>query len=150
MIVVIQRVLRGGVKIGDKKISEIGKGYVILIGFCKDDKEEYLEKMANKIKNLRVFEDEKGKMNKSIHEVNGEILLIPNFTLCSSLKKGRRPSFDKAMEVEKAKEFFELFTGYLRNIGINVKTGIFGAKMEVEIINDGPVTFILNHEDLGF
>ncbi len=150
MIVVIQRVLRGGVKIGDKKISEIGKGYVILIGFCKEDKEEYLEKMANKIKNLRVFEDEEGKMNKSIHEVNGEILLIPNFTLCSSLRKGRRPSFDKAMEVEKAKEFFELFTGYLRNIGINVKTGIFGAKMEVEIINDGPVTFILNHEDLGF
>jgi len=150
MIVVIQRVLRGSVKIGDKKISEIGKGYVILIGFCKEDKEEYLEKMANKIKNLRVFEDEEGKMNKSIHEVNGEILLIPNFTLCSSLKKGRRPSFDKAMEVEKAKEFFELFTGYLRNIGINVKTGIFGAKMEVEIINDGPVTFILNHEDLGF
>jgi D-tyrosyl-tRNA(Tyr) deacylase len=150
MILVIQRVLRGSVKVYDKKIGEIDKGFVILVGFCKEDKEEYLEKMANKIKNLRIFEDEEGKMNRSIHETNGEILLIPNFTLCSSLRKGRRPSFDKAMEVDKAKQFFELFTGYLRNLGLNVKTGIFGAKMEVEIINDGPVTFILTHEDLGF
>ncbi|MEO0233231.1 MAG: D-aminoacyl-tRNA deacylase, partial [candidate division WOR-3 bacterium] len=82
MIVIIQRVLRGSVKIDGKKHAEIGKGYVILVGFCKEDKEEYVDKMANKIKNLRIFEDEEGKMNKSINEINGEILLVPNFTLC--------------------------------------------------------------------
>ncbi len=149
MIVIIQRVLRGSVKIDGKEHSEIGKGYVILVGFCKEDKEEYVDKMANKIKNLRIFEDEEGKMNKSINEINGEILLVPNFTLCSSLKKGRRPSFDDAMEPESAKKLFNIFEFKLKNFGINVKTGVFGAKMEVEIINDGPVTFIITNEDLG-
>lgn len=149
MIVIIQRVLKGSVKIDDKKHAEIGKGYVILVGFCKDDKEEYIEKMANKIKNLRIFEDQQGKMNKSISEAGGEILLVPNFTLCASLKKGRRPSFDNAMEPENAKKFFDIFENKLKNLGIHVKTGVFGAKMEVEIINDGPVTFVITHEDLS-
>ncbi len=149
MIVIIQRVLRGSVKIEGKEHSKIGKGYVILVGFCKEDKEEYVDKMANKIKNLRIFEDEEGKMNKSINEINGEILLVPNFTLCASIRKGRRPSFDKAMEPESAKKLFNIFESKLRNFGINVKTGIFGAKMEVEIINDGPVTFIITNEDLS-
>ncbi|MEO0276244.1 MAG: D-aminoacyl-tRNA deacylase [candidate division WOR-3 bacterium] len=149
MIVIIQRVLRGSVKIEGKEHSEIGKGCVILVGFCKEDKEEYVDKMANKIKNLRIFEDEEGKMNKSINEINGEILLVPNFTLCASIRKGRRPSFDNAMEPESAKKLFNIFESKLRNFGINVKTGIFGAKMEVEIINDGPVTFIITNEDLG-
>lgn len=149
MIVIIQRVLKGSVKIDDKRRAEIGKGYVILVGFCKDDKEEYIEKMANKIKNLRIFEDQQGKMNKSINEIGGEILLVPNFTLCASLKKGRRPSFDNAMEPESAKRFFDIFESKLKNFGINVKSGVFGAKMEVEIINDGPVTFILTDKDLS-
>lgn len=149
MIVVIQRVLKGSVKINGKKHAEIGKGYVILVGFCKDDKEEYIEKMANKIKNLRIFEDEQSKMNRSISEIQGEILLIPNFTLCASIKKGRRPSFDNAMDPENAKKFFSIFESKLINFGLNIKTGVFGAKMEVEIINDGPVTFIITNEDLG-
>lgn len=149
MIVVIQRVLKGSVKVDNKKIAETGKGYVILVGFCKEDKEEYLEKMANKIKNLRVFEDENGKMNRSINEAEGELLLISNFTLCASLKKGRRPSFDKAMEPERARDFFYLFESKLKNLGLKVKTGIFGAKMEIEIINDGPVTFVLTEKDLS-
>ncbi len=149
MIAIIQRVLKGSVKIDDKKHAEIGKGYVILVGFCKDDKEEYVDKMANKIKNLRIFEDEQGKMGKSISDVQGEILLVPNFTLCASLKKGRRPSFDNAMEAANARKLFEVLEFKLKNFGINVKTGMFGVKMKVEITNDGPVTFIITNEDLS-
>ncbi len=149
MIVVIQRVLKGSVKMDDKIVAETGKGYVLLVGFCEGDREEYLDKMANKIKNFRVFEDENEKMNRSISEIQGDVLLVSNFTLCASLKKGRRPSFDKAMEPEKAKEFFDIFENKLKNLGLNVKTGIFGAKMEIEIINDGPVTFVLTEKDIN-
>jgi D-tyrosyl-tRNA(Tyr) deacylase len=148
MIVVVQRVSRGSVKVNNKIISEIGEGYVLLVGFCKNDREEYLDKMANKIKNLRVFEDKNGKMNKSIGEIGGDVLLVSNFTLCASLRKGRRPSFDRAMEAERAKEFFDIFENKLKNLGLNVKTGVFGAKMQIHIKNDGPVTFILTEKDI--
>lgn len=149
MIVVIQRVLRGSVKVDDKVVAETGKGYVLLVGFCKNDKEEYLDKMANKIKNFRVFEDENGKMSRSISEIQGDVLLVSNFTLCAGLRKGRRPSFDRAMEPERAKEFFDIFENKLKSMGLNVKTGVFGAKMQIHITNDGPVTFILTEEDIG-
>ena len=148
MIALLQRVKRSSVKVEGKTISEIGQGLNILLGIFKDDSKEDIEKLIKKIVNLRIFSDKEQKMNLNIKDIDGEALVISQFTLAGSVKKGRRPSFDKAMASKDAKELYEMFCKEL-NKEIPVKTGIFGAMMEIEIINDGPVTFVVDSKELN-
>lgn len=142
MICLIQRVKRAEVKVEGKIISSINYGMLIFIGFEKTDKEELFEKAIDKILNLRIFDDEEGKLNKSILDIKGEILLVSQFTLAADIKRGRRPSFENAMEPEKSITFFEKFFEKLRCSKLKIEKGQFGAKMEVSLTNDGPVTII--------
>ena len=143
MKLVIQRVNSASVTIENKIYSSINKGLLVLFGVEKDDSEDMLEYFAQKLLKLRIFEDEKGKMNKSLIDINGEILVVSQFTLCADCKKGTRPSFDNAKEPKIAKEYYEKFVEILKKSGINIKTGVFGAHMQIELINNGPVTIIL-------
>jgi D-tyrosyl-tRNA(Tyr) deacylase len=147
MIVVLQRVNYGKVTVDSQVTGEIQKGYVLLVGVGRDDQEEDADYLAEKIKNLRVFNDEENKMNRSILDVGGEILSISQFTLYASTRKGRRPSFTKAADPEKGEKLYQYFNRKLQEHGLTVKTGIFGAMMKVELENDGPVTIILNSFD---
>lgn len=147
MIAVIQRVLKSYVEVDGKVVGEIGRGINILLGISKEDREEDVDKLVNKIVNLRIFEDEKGKMNLSILDIKGEVLVISQFTLLANLKKGRRPSFENAALPEEAKRLYELFIDRI-SFYLPTQKGIFGADMKVFILNDGPVTFILNSKDL--
>ncbi len=142
MICLIQRVKSASVKVEEKFISSINYGMLIFIGFEKGDSEEVFDKAIDKILNLRIFDDEEGKLNKSILEISGEILLVSQFTLAGDIKRGRRPSFDNALEPEKSSIYFENFYNKLKSFSIKVEKGIFGAKMEIQLINDGPVTII--------
>ena len=139
----IQRVKRASVTIDGKLYSEINQGFLVLLGVEKGDDKTNAEKLADKICKLRIFEDENGKMNKSITDVNGEILVVSQFTLAGDCKKGTRPSFDKAEAPQIANELYEYFNNLITEKNIPVKTGVFGAMMEVELINDGPVTFMV-------
>ena len=139
----IQRVKRASVTIDGEKYSEIGQGILVLLGVEKGDSEQNAEKLAGKIMKLRIFEDENGKMNKSVQDVKGEILVVSQFTLAGDCKKGTRPSFDKAELPQRANELYEYFTGVIRQNNINAPTGVFGAMMDVELVNDGPVTFMV-------
>jgi len=143
MICVIQRVTWGKVLIENKLYSQIGKGYVILAGFCKEDKREDVIKMANKIVNLRVMSDKNGKMNLTIIETKGEILLVSQFTLCADTNQ-RRPSFIRAKKPGEAKKLYNFLINKLRENNISVKTGRFGSYMNIQLSNDGPVTIILD------
>ncbi len=143
MKLVIQRVNSASVTIENKIYSSINKGLLVLFGVEKDDSEDMLEYFAQKLLKLRIFEDEKGKMNKSVLDIEGEILVVSQFTLCTDCKKGTRPSFDNAKEPKIAKEYYEKFVEILKKSGINIKTGVFGAHMQIELINNGPVTIIL-------
>ena len=143
MKALIQRVKRASVTIDNKLYSEIGKGLLVLLGVEKDDEKENSAKLAQKISALRIFEDENDKMNLSVKDVNGEILVVSQFTLCGDCKKGTRPSFDKAAPPEKANDLYEDFVSFLKAGGFSVKTGKFRAMMDVELINDGPVTFMV-------
>lgn len=143
MKALIQRVKKASVTIDNKLYSEIGKGLLVLLGVEKDDEKENGDKLAQKISTLRIFEDENDKMNLSVKDVNGEILVVSQFTLCGDCKKGTRPSFDKAAPPEKANELYEDFVSILKAGGFRVKTGKFRAMMDVELINDGPVTFMV-------
>ncbi len=140
MIAIIQRVKKA--RILNLPNTEIERGLVILISFEKNDNFEKFQKFINKMLNLRVFEDENNKMNLSLKDINGWILLVPNFTIAGSIEKGNRPSFDNALEVEKAREFFEKLKLDFLNQYRNIKFGQFQTHMEVEIVNDGPVTLI--------
>jgi len=139
MKAVIQRVIKASVEVDRKLINKIDKGLCVLIGFEKDDTEEKLQKMVKKIANMRLFEE---KFSKSVIDINGEILLIPNFTIPAITKKGTRPNFQNSMPPNEAKIFYERMLKELNKF-VNTKNGIFGADMKVEIVNDGPVTIII-------
>ena len=144
MIEVIQRVTNASVKVNDKVVSSINHGMLILLGISNDDSKEDIIKMTNKISKLRIFNDENDIMNKNVNEVNGEVLVVSQFTLYGNVKKGNRPSYIEAAKPDIAKPIYNLFIKELdRLINNKVKTGIFGAYMSVDIINDGPVTLIV-------
>lgn len=147
MKAVIQRVTHGSVSIDDKIIGKIGLGFVILLGVTHDDATEDADYLAEKIVNLRVFEDGDGKMNRSLADVGGSILVISQFTLFANTRKGRRPSFIDAARPEIAIPLYEYFMEKSRSVGIPVECGEFGAMMAVKIHNDGPVTIIIDSRD---
>lgn len=142
MRVVLQRVSRASVTIEEKIVGSINKGYVLLVGIAEEDTEKEAEYLAKKISKLRVFEDESGKMNLDIHQIEGSILSISQFTLLADTKKGNRPSFAKAGHPDMASRLYDFFNEQLRQEGLEVKEGIFGADMLVSIENDGPVTIV--------
>lgn len=148
MRVVVQRSKESKVTINGKVNGKINKGYVLLVGFTEGDNEEIIDKMIDKIINLRIFEDEDEKMNLSLLDVNGEILSISQFTLYANAKKGRRPSFVEALNPEEASRLYDVFNEKIKEKDIKVETGIFGADMKVEIYNDGPVTILLDSKEL--
>ncbi len=143
MLAVIQRVNKSSVSINGKNIGKIGKGLLVLLGVAGDDKKADADFMAEKIVNLRIFEDENQKMNLSLIDTKGAMLVISQFTLLGDCRKGRRPSFFRAASPDIANELYERFINQVRKKGINVETGKFGAMMDVELINDGPVTIIV-------
>lgn len=143
MKAVIQRVLSASLKVDGELISKIGRGYVIFLGVGKGDTESDADYYIKKIPPLRIFEDENGKINKSIKDVEGEILLVSQFTLYADASHGNRPSFIEAESPEKAKELYLYVAEGLRKSGIIVKLGVFGADMKVEQVNDGPFTLLL-------
>ena len=146
MKLVVQRVIKCDLKIDRKIFSSIGYGMVVFIGISKEDDFSLLNKLATKISKLRIFNDEFGKMNKNINEINGEILLVSQFTLCADTKKGNRPSFIGAANPEYAIKIYNSFIGELKKIiSTKIQTGKFGADMKINLINDGPVTIILEN-----
>ena len=147
MIAVLQRVTTGKVKIGDRIGGDIDNGLVILLGVHRDDKEEDVIFLADKVIGLRIFNDNNGKMNISLQDADGSVLVISQFTLCGDWRKGRRPSFTKAADPDKGKLLYEGFIDAVRSRGINVETGEFGAAMDVSLVNSGPVTFVLDSHD---
>ncbi len=145
MKVVIQRVIKSSVRINNKEVAKIGKGFLILLGISKDDNFEKADYIIKKIYNLRVFSDENDKMNLSIQDINGELLIVSQFTLYADCKKGNRPSFINAAPPEEAEKIYEYFINECKKNNLKVETGEFGADMKVELINDGPVTIILEN-----
>jgi len=148
MRAVVQRVKKGSVEIEEKEIGKIEKGLVILLGVGQNDIEKDAEYLAEKIANLRIFEDKEGKMNLSVREINGQILVISQFTLYGDCKKGRRPSFISAALPDKAVKLYDYFVKCIKNYGLKIETGEFQAMMLVKIYNDGPVTILLDSEKL--
>ena len=146
MIVVIQRVINASVKVDDKVVSSINNGMLILLGISNDDSKEDIIKMTNKISKLRIFNDENDIMNKNVNEVNGEVLVVSQFTLYGNVKKGNRPSYINAAKPDIAEPLYNMFVSELdKLINNKVKTGVFGANMSVDIMNDGPVTLIIEN-----
>ncbi len=144
MRAVLQRVINANLKVDGKLISEIGKGLVIFLGVGKEDSEVDVKVLSDKISKLRIFEDENGKMNLSIKDIGGEILLVSQFTLFADCRHGNRPSFFDAMNPEEANNLYKNMENSLKNAQISVKTGVFGADMKIAVLNDGPVTIILD------
>lgn len=148
MKAVLQRVLSASVECEGKTVSEIGKGFMVLLGVTKTDTQAEADVLASKIAGLRIFEDENGKMNLSLDEVGGEVIVVSNFTLCADCKHGRRPSFVNAQRPVQANELYEYFIKRLKFYGVpEVGTGVFGGDMQVHIQNDGPVTLILDTDE---
>lgn len=143
MRVILQRVTSASVVIDDACVGQVGLGYLALVGFTHDDTEADIDYMVEKVKYLRVFSDDEGNMNRSLCDVHGSILSVSQFTLYADARKGRRPSFIQAMKPEQATQMYDLWNEKLRQAGIEVQTGIFGADMKVTLTNDGPVTICL-------
>ena len=144
MIVLLQRVSEAKVTVDDKIAGEIGSGLLIFLGVFQNDALEDTKFLTNKIVHLRLFDDDAGKMNRSLLDVEGAVLVVSQFTLCADTEKGRRPSFIKAAQPKLGEKFYNSFIQDLKERGINVSTGIFGAMMNVQLVNDGPVTFVLD------
>lgn len=148
MKAVLQRVKYSTVTIENEKTAEIKQGVLALVGIKSGDSPEIFAKMTDKITNLRIFEDENGKMNLSVKDINGGILAVPNFTLYSDCRHGRRPDFAKGAPPTEARETFEKFVDYLKKAHPNTQSGVFGADMKIELLNDGPITIILDSDEL--
>lgn len=146
MRAVVQRVCRGKVTVAGEVVGQIGKGYVVLLGVAGTDTPEAADYMADKVAGLRVFEDDQGKMNRSIVEAGGAVLAVSQFTLYGDVRRGRRPGFDQAGRPEVAEPLYERFVAKLRAAGLTVETGRFQTHMEVELVNDGPVTILVDSE----
>ena len=147
MRIVLQRVAHASVTVDEKVIGKIQRGFLLLVGVTHDDAMEDMEYLVRKIVQMRIFEDEEGNLNRSIQDIGGEILSVSQFTLYAETKKGNRPSFSKAAPGDVAIEMFEQFNGLLTETGIPVETGQFGADMKVELLNDGPVTILLDSKN---
>ena len=143
MRAVVQRVKQSSVKAGNEIVGQIGRGLLVLLGVAKDDTAKDADYLVNKIINLRIFEDQDGKMNRSLLETGGELLAVSQFTLLADCRKGRRPSFVEAAQPQKAIDLYTKFVDLVREKGVKVQTGRFRAMMEVALINDGPVTIII-------
>lgn len=143
MKILVQRVLSSNVKVDNKVVGSINNGLLLFVGFTLNDTSKEIDYMVDKVINLRIFDDEKGIMNKSLLEVNGSILSISQFTLYADSTKGRRPSYINALNGDKAIVLYDEFNRKLKDKNIKVETGIFGADMQVELINDGPITIML-------
>jgi len=143
MKVVIQRVNEASVEVDNKEVGKIDKGLLVLVGFTHDDTIETIEYIVKKMTNLRIFEDENGIMNISVKDIQGSILSVSQFTLYADTKKGNRPSYVNALEPTRAEELYNIFNQKLKEEGFHVETGIFGADMKVSLVNDGPVTIII-------
>ena len=144
MIALLQRVSEAKVTVDDKIAGEIGSGLLIFLGVFQNDALEDTKFLTNKIVHLRIFDDDAGKMNRSLLDVEGAVLVVSQFTLCADTKKGRRPSFIKAAQPKLGEKFYNNFIQDLKKRGVSVATGIFGAMMDVQLVNDGPVTFLLD------
>lgn len=148
MKILIQNVTSCKVRINEKIYSEIGRGYCLFVSFTNGDNLEIIDKMIKKLLNARLFQDENGKTNLNLAQINGEIMSISQFTLYASMKHGNRPDFLNCLAYEKAKEFYEVFNEKLKENGVKFKTGEFGADMKVELTNDGPFTIILDSNEI--
>lgn len=148
MRAVVQRVKRASVSMDGEVISSIGEGLLVLLGVAKDDAEADADFLADKVANLRIFRDDEGKMNRSIMEAGGAVIAVSQFTLMGDARKGRRPSFTHACEPERANALYEYFCGKIREQGLECGTGKFQAMMDVELVNDGPVTILLDSKRL--
>ena len=144
MRAVVQRVTYSNVKVDGNIVGEINRGFNVLIGISKEDTEEDMKYIKDKLINLRVFEDENNKMNLSLSDIQGELLIISQFTLYGDVRKGRRPNFMNAFGGNEAKLFYDKFIESMKETGLKIETGIFGADMKVDIKNDGPVTILLD------
>ena len=144
MVAVLQRASKGKVTVEGRITGQIGTGLVILLGVMKGDTETDADFLADKVAGFRIFNDEDGKMNLSIRDIEGAALVISQFTLCGDWRKGRRPGFDKAAPPEEGKRLYEYFCEQLRKLEVPVETGEFGAMMDVSLINEGPVTFVMD------
>lgn len=146
MRIVVQRCSRGKVTVDGQVTGEIGRGFVLLVGVTHDDTRDDADYLAEKVVNLRVFEDEAGKMNLSLLDIGGAVLSVSQFTLYGDCRKGRRPNFMDAARPEAANELYEYFNEKVRSLGVQVETGVFAAMMDVELVNDGPVTLLLDSQ----
>ena len=146
MRVVVQRVQRASVVVGDATVSDIGPGLVVLIGVAASDSSSECDRLAGKVARLRIFEDDDGRLDRSLVDVAGEAMVVSQFTLVADTRTGTRPSFADAAAPDLAEPLYERFCEALRELGVPVQTGVFGARMEVSLVNDGPVTVVLDIE----
>lgn len=148
MKIVLQRVLQAKVEVAGETVGEIGKGYLLLLGVSNEDNKDIADKMIEKISRLRIFEDENGKTNLSIDQVDGEVLVVSQFTLYADCRKGNRPSFTNAGSPDKAKELYEYIVERCKELFKKTQHGVFGADMQVSLVNDGPFTLVLDSEEI--
>ncbi len=148
MRAILQRVTHAAVAIDGETCSEIGAGFLVLLGVKRGDTEEDAQLLAEKIRKLRVFSDENGKMNRSVADIGGALLVVSQFTLYANYAHGNRPDFLTAEEPARAKQLYEAFVSMLQTTGLSVKTGVFGADMQISLVNDGPVTIVMDSEVL--
>jgi len=144
MRAVVQRVTEARVEVADKTVGEINAGLLVLLGVAREDASSDAEYLCEKIINLRIFDDDKGKMNRSLLDISGEMLVVSQFTLFGDVRRGRRPSYSDAAEPDKANELYQVFIERVRSSGVKVETGVFQAMMKVSLTNDGPVTILLD------